>query len=90
MVARSTPAGSTIASQTMSSTLARNASHPSVYASMNEWSVTPREHHDMPSDPDVRRLALEALLATERHIPVGTLEPTIRISRLRSGAAAGV
>ena len=50
------------------------------------WNITPKEHHDMPSDHDARRLSLEALLATDRRVAPSTPEPTVRISRRRSGA----
>jgi hypothetical protein len=33
------------------------------------WLVTPKAHHLIPADPDVHRLLLEALLATDRRIP---------------------
>jgi hypothetical protein len=32
------------------------------------WLVTPKAHHLIPADPDVHRLLLEALLATDRRI----------------------
>ena len=38
------------------------------------WFARPDAHHKLPSDPVVHRLILEALLATERHIPSTSLE----------------
>jgi hypothetical protein len=32
------------------------------------WLVTPKAHHLIPADPEVHRLLLEALLATDRRI----------------------
>jgi hypothetical protein len=50
------------------------------------WLVTPKAHHLIPADPDVHRLVLEALLATERRI--GTVPLRVRtpesIVRLRT------
>jgi hypothetical protein len=36
------------------------------------WYVSPVEHASIPATPDVHRLILEALLASDRPIPVGT------------------
>jgi hypothetical protein len=41
------------------------------------WLVTPKAHHLIPADPDVHRLVLEALLATERRI--GTVPLRVRL-----------